>query len=132
MQKPTQLKFIYNKSNKFTSCQILNTKKIEFSIKEDSSLKYQKFDIFLQNYFLLLNTTKDSSKSKLLAKIYYLYNDNKIVYSTFYQIVKNFKKPLIKNKSFFKILTEFSLESGLSPSVGTSINFIKKLPTRLR
>ena len=122
MEKPIQLDFTYNSSNKSTYVQALEDNKVKLRINAKiSSLKYIESKFVLANFLYLI---KDKKKTKIL-KLLLLYNNNNISLSTFFNKLKKVDKDSKLNS--FKTLNEFSLESGLITSKKTLINYIQKI-----
>ena len=122
MEKPIQLDFTYNSSNKSTYVQALEDNKVKLRINAKiSSLKYIESKFVLANFLYLIKDKKKKEKLKLLL----LYNNNNISLSTFFNKLKKVDKDSKLNS--FKALNEFSLESGLITSKKTLINYIQKI-----
>lgn len=122
MEKPIQLDFTYNSSNKSTYVQALEDNKVKLRINAKiSSLKYIESKFVLANFLYLIKDKKKKEKLKLLL----LYNNNNISLSTFFNKLKKVDKDSKLNS--FKVLNEFSLESGLITSKKTLINYIQKI-----
>ena len=122
MEKPIQLDFTYNSSNKSTHVQALENNKVKLRIDAKiSSLKYIESKFVLANFLYLIKDKKKKEKLKLLL----LYNNNNISLSTFFNKLKKVDKDSKLNS--FKTLNEFSLESGLITSKKTLINYIQKI-----
>ena len=122
MEKPIQLDFTYNSSNKSTYVQALEDNKVKLRIDAKiSSLKYIESKFVLANFLYLIKDKKKKEKLKLLL----LYNNNNISLSTFFNKLKKVDKDSKLNS--FKTLNEFSLESGLITSKKTLINYIQKI-----
>ena len=122
MEKPIQLDFTYNSSNKSTHVQALENNKVKLRIDAKiSSLKYIESKFVLANFLYLIKDKKKKEKLKLLL----LYNNNNISLSTFFNLLKKVDKDSKLNS--FKTLNEFSLESGLITSKKTLINYIQKI-----
>jgi hypothetical protein len=122
MEKPIQLDFTYDSSNKSTYVQALENNKVKLRINAKiSSLKYIESKFVLANFLYLIKDKKKIEKLKLLL----LYNNSNISLSTFFNLLKKVDKDSKLNS--FKILNEFSLESGLITSKKTLINYIQKV-----
>jgi hypothetical protein len=122
MEKPIQLDFTYDSSNKSTYVQALENNKVKLRINAKiSSLKYIESKFVLANFLYLIKDKKKIEKVKLLL----LYNNSNISLSTFFNKLKKVDKDSKLNS--FKILNEFSLESGLITSKKTLINYIQKV-----
>ena len=122
MEKPIQLDFTYNSSNKSTHVQALENNKVKLRINAKiSSLKYIESKFVLANFLYLIKDKKKIEKLKLLL----LYNNSNISLSTFFNKLKKVDKDSKLNS--FRILNEFSLESGLITSKKTLINYIQKV-----
>lgn len=122
MEKPIQLDFTYNSSNKSTHVQALENNKVKLRIDAKiSSLKYIESKFVLANFLYLI---KDKKKTKIL-KLLLLYNNNIISLSTFFNKLKKVDKDSKLNS--FKVLNEFSLESGLITSKKILINYVQKV-----
>jgi len=122
MEKPIQLDFTYNSSNKSTHVQALENNKVKLRIDAKiSSLKYIESKFVLANFLYLI---KDKKKIKIL-KLLLLYNNNSISLSTFFNKLKKVDKDSKLNS--FKVLNEFSLESGLITSKKILINYVQKV-----
>jgi hypothetical protein len=122
MEKPIQLDFTYNSSNKSTHVQALENNKVKLRIDAKiSSLKYIESKFVLANFLYLI---KDKKKTKIL-KLLILYNNNNISLSTFFNKLKKVDKDSKLNS--FKVLNEFSLESGLITSKKILINYVQKV-----
>ena len=122
MEKPIQLDFTYNSSNKSTYVQALEDNKVKLRINAKiSSLKYIESKFVLANFLYLI---KDKKKTKIL-KLLLLYNNNNISLSTFFNKLKKVDKDSKLNS--FKVLNEFSLESGLITSKKILINYVQKV-----
>jgi hypothetical protein len=122
MEKPIQLDFTYNSSNKSTHVQALENNKVKLRIDAKiSSLKYIESKFVLANFLYLI---KDKKKTKIL-KLLLLYNNNNISLSTFFNKLKKVDKDSKLNS--FKVLNEFSLESGLITSKKILINYVQKV-----
>jgi hypothetical protein len=122
MEKPIQLDFTYNSSNKSTHVQALENNKVKLRIDAKiSSLKYIESKFVLANFLYLI---KDKKKTKIL-KLLLLYNNNSISLSTFFNKLKKVDKDSKLNS--FKVLNEFSLESGLITSKKILINYVQKV-----
>ena len=122
MEKPIQLDFTYDSSNKSTYVQALENNKVKLRINAKiSSLKYIESKFVLANFLNLIKDKKKIEKLKLLL----LYNNSNISLSTFFNLLKKVDKDSKLNS--FKILNEFSLESGLITSKKTLINYIQKV-----
>jgi hypothetical protein len=122
MEKPIQLDFTYDSSNKSTYVQALENNKVKLRINAKiSSLKYIESKFVLANFLYLIKDKKKIEKLKLLL----LYNNSNISLSTFFNKLKKVDKDSKLNS--FKILNEFSLESGLITSKKTLINYIQKV-----
>ena len=122
MEKPIQLDFTYNSSNKSTYVQALEDNKVKLRIDAKiSSLKYIESKFVLANFLYLI---KDKKKTKIL-KLLLLYNNNNISLSTFFNKLKKVDKDSKLNS--FKVLNEFSLESGLITSKKILINYVQKV-----
>ena len=122
MEKPIQLDFTYDSSNKSTYVQALENNKVKLRIDAKiSSLKYIESKFVLANFLYLIKDKKKIEKLKLLL----LYNNSNISLSTFFNKLKKVDKDSKLNS--FKILNEFSLESGLITSKKTLINYIQKV-----
>ena len=122
MEKPIQLDFTYNSSNKSTHVQALENNKVKLRIDAKiSSLKYIESKFVLANFLYLI---KDKKKTKIL-KLLLLYNNNNISLSTFFNKLKKVDKDSKLNS--YKVLNEFSLESGLITSKKILINYVQKV-----
>ena len=89
MEKPIQLDFTYNSSNKSTHVQALENNKVKLRIDAKiSSLKYIESRFVLANFLYLI---KDKKKTKIL-KLLLLYNNNNISLSTFFNKLKKVDK----------------------------------------
>lgn len=122
MEKPIQLDFTYDSSNKSTYVQALENNKVKLRINAKiSSLKYIESKFVLANFLYLIKDKKKIEKLKLLL----LYNNSNISLSTFFNLLKKVDKDSKLNS--FKVLNEFSLESGLITSKKTLINYIQKI-----
>ena len=122
MEKPIQLDFTYNSSNKSTHVQALENNKVKLRIDAKiSSPKYIESKFVLANFLYLI---KDKKKTKIL-KLLLLYNNNNISLSTFFNKLKKVDKDSKLNS--FKVLNEFSLESGLITSKKILINYVQKV-----
>lgn len=122
MEKPIQLDFTYDSSNKSTYVQALENNKVKLRINAKiSSLKYIESKFVLANFLYLIKDKKKIEKLKLLL----LYNNSNISLSTFFNKLKKVDKDSKLNS--FKVLNEFSLESGLITSKKTLINYIQKV-----
>jgi hypothetical protein len=122
MEKPIQLDFTYDSSNKSTYVQALENNKVKLRINAKiSSLKYIESKFVLANFLYLIKDKKKIEKLKLLL----LYNNSNISLSTFFNKLKKVDKDSKLNS--FRILNEFSLESGLITSKKTLINYIQKV-----
>ena len=122
MEKPIQLDFTYDSSNKSTYVQALENNKVKLRINAKiSSLKYIESKFVLANFLYLIKDKKKIEKLKLLL----LYNNSNISLSTFFNKLKKVDKDSKLNS--FGILNEFSLESGLITSKKTLINYIQKV-----
>jgi hypothetical protein len=122
MEKPLQLDFTYNSSNKSTYVQVLVNNKVELRTNNKiSSLKYIESKFVLANFLYLI----EDKKSTKIIKLLLLYNNNNISLSTLFNKLKRVDKDSKLNS--FKILNEFSLESGLITSKEVLVNYIQKI-----
>jgi len=122
MEKPIQLDFTYNSSNKSTYVQVLENNNVKLRVDAKiSSLKYIEPKFVLANFLYLIKGKKEIKNFKLLI----LYNNSNISLSTFFNKLKKVDKDSKLNS--FKVLNEFSLESGLITFEETSINYVQKI-----
>ena len=122
MEKPIQLDFTYNSSNKSTYVQVLENNNVKLRVDAKiSSLKYIESKFVLANFLYLIKGKKEIKNFKLLI----LYNNSNISLSTFFNKLKKVDKDSKLNS--FKVLNEFSLESGLITFEETSINYVQKI-----
>ena len=122
MEKPIQLDFTYNSSNKSTYVQVLENNNVKLRVDAKiSSLKYIEPKFVLANFLYLIKGKKEIKNFKLLI----LYNNSNISLSTFFNLLKKVDKDSKLNS--FKVLNEFSLESGLITFEETSINYVQKI-----
>ena len=69
MEKPIQLDFTYNSSNKSTHVQALENNKVKLRIDDKiSSLKYIESKFVLANFLYLIKDKKKNKNIKLLKK----------------------------------------------------------------
>lgn len=123
MEKPIQLDFTYNSSNKSTYVQVLENNNVKLRVDAKiSSLKYIE-----SNFLYLIKGEKELKNKKELKKlkVLILYNTNNISLSTLFNKLKKVDKDSKLNS--FKVLNEFSLESGLITFEETSINYVQKI-----
>ena len=128
MEKPIQLDFTYNSSNKSTYVQVLENNNVKLRVDAKiSSLKYIELKFVLANFLYLIKGEKELKNKKELKKLklLILYNTNNISLSTLFNKLKRVDKDSKLNS--FKVLNEFSLESGLITFEETSINYVQKI-----
>tara|TARA_B100000787_G_scaffold21123_1_gene14336 strand:+ start:4406 stop:4798 length:393 start_codon:yes stop_codon:yes gene_type:complete len=128
MEKPIQLDFTYNSSNKSTYVQVLENNNVKLRVDAKiSSLKYIESKFVLANFLYLIKGEKELKNKKELKKlkVLILYNTNNISLSTLFNLLKRVDKDSKLNS--FKVLNEFSLESGLITFEETSINYVQKI-----
>tara|TARA_B100000780_G_scaffold62171_1_gene40285 strand:+ start:4486 stop:4878 length:393 start_codon:yes stop_codon:yes gene_type:complete len=128
MEKPIQLDFTYNSSNKSTYVQVLENNNVKLRVDAKiSSLKYIESKFVLANFLYLIKGEKELKNKKELKKlkVLILYNTNNISLSTLFNKLKRVDKDSKLNS--FKVLNEFSLESGLITFEETSINYVQKI-----
>ena len=128
MEKPIQLDFTYNSSNKSTYVQVLENNNVKLRVDAKiSSLKYIESKFVLANFLYLIKGEKELKNKKELKKLklLILYNTNNISLSTLFNLLKRVDKDSKLNS--FKVLNEFSLESGLITFEETSINYVQKI-----
>lgn len=128
MEKPIQLDFTYNSSNKSTYVQVLENNNVKLRVDAKiSSLKYIEPKFVLANFLYLIKGEKELKNKKELKKlkVLILYNTNNISLSTLFNKLKKVDKDSKLNS--FKVLNEFSLESGLITFEETSINYVQKI-----
>tara|TARA_B100000768_G_scaffold58319_1_gene56459 strand:+ start:4056 stop:4448 length:393 start_codon:yes stop_codon:yes gene_type:complete len=128
MEKPIQLDFTYNSSNKSTYVQVLENNNVKLRVDAKiSSLKYIESKFVLANFLYLIKGEKELKNKKELKKLklLILYNTNNISLSTLFNKLKRVDKDSKLNS--FKVLNEFSLESGLITFEETSINYVQKI-----
>lgn len=128
MEKPIQLDFTYNSSNKSTYVQVLENNNVKLRVDAKiSSLKYIESKFVLANFLYLIKGEKELKNKKELKKLklLILYNTNNISLSTLFNKLKKVDKDSKLNS--FKVLNEFSLESGLITFEETSINYVQKI-----
>ena len=123
MKKRIKLYFTYNNSNKSTYVQAAHNNEVKLSVNSKvSSLKYVNSGFILTSF---LSSIKKNINDNAILKVLVLYNSHSISLST---LLKKIEK-INKNSKLdsFKVLNEFSLESGFISPQEKSINFIKKL-----
>lgn len=123
MEKRIKLNFTYTNSNKSTYVQAVHDNEIKLSVNSKlSSLKYVNSGFILTSF---LSSIKKNINDNTIVKSLILYNSHSISLST---LLKKIEK-INKNSKLdsFKVLNEFSLESGFISPQEKSINFIKKL-----
>jgi len=128
MEKPIQLDFTYNSSNKSTYVQVLENNNVKLRVDAKiSSLKYIESKFVLANFLYLIKGEKELKNKKELKKlkVLILYNNGNISLSTLFNKLKKVDKDSKLNS--FKVLNEFSLESGLITFEETSINYVQKI-----
>ena len=128
MEKPIQLDFTYNSSNKSTYVQVLENNNVKLRVDAKiSSLKYIESKFVLANFLYLIKGEKELKNKKELKKlkVLILYNNSNISLSTLFNKLKKVDKDSKLNS--FKVLNEFSLESGLITFEETSINYVQKI-----
>jgi hypothetical protein len=128
MEKPIQLDFTYNSSNKSTYVQVLENNNVKLRVDAKiSSLKYIELKFVLANFLYLIKGRKELENKKELKKfkLLILYNNGNISLSTLFNKLKKVDKDSKLNS--FKVLNEFSLESGLITFKETSINYVQRI-----
>ena len=95
-------------------------------IKYDEK-KYIESKFVLANFLYLIKGEKELKNKKELKKlkVLILYNNGNISLSTLFNKLKKVDKDSKLNS--FKVLNEFSLESGLITFEETSINYVQKI-----
>ena len=123
MKKRIKLYFTYNNSNKSTYVQAVHDNEIKLSVNSKvSSLKYVNSGFILTSF---LSSIKKNINDNAIVKLLILYNSHSISLLTLLNRLKKINKDSKLNS--FKVLNEFSLESGLITPKEISINFIKKV-----